>query len=162
MASDASRFCLTFADIISMSAPHLYVSGLPFAPPLSLVSKRYRDQFPRTIKVLHEEGTKWPAMQNSILMSDYVYCISIHPDGKKVAAAMGGSTAIIISVATGDRLFSLSGHGGSVRAIAYSPSGKRIATGKLFWMRVFRTALKMGEGCDDRRLRIYEAENGLL
>jgi WD40 repeat protein len=130
MASDASRFSLTFADAISMSAPHIYLSALPFAPPLSLVSKRYRDQFPRTIRVLHEEGIKWPAMRYSISTYDYVYCISIHPDGKRVVAARSSSIAMVISVATGDTLFNLSGHGGGVNAVAYSPSGKRIATGK--------------------------------
>ena len=118
--------------MISTSAPHIYLSALPFAPPSSLVSKRYRDQFPRTIKVLHEEGTKWPAMRYSISTSEPVYCISIHPDGKRVAVSMSGSTPMVISVATGDALFNLSGHGGSVRAVAYSTSGKRIATGKLF------------------------------
>jgi len=131
MASDASRFSLVFADVISMSAPHIYLSALPFAPPSSLVSKRYRDQFPRTIKVLHEEGTKWPAMRFSISLDYYIYDISVHPDGKRVAAATSGSTALVISVATGDTLVNLAGHGGSVRAIAYAPTGKRIATGEL-------------------------------
>ena len=107
------------------------MSALPFAPPSSLVSKRYRDQFPRTIKVLHEEGTKWPAMRFSIPLDYYVYGVSVHPDGKRVAAA-SGSTALVISVATGDTLFNLAGHGSSVRAIAYAANGKRIATGELF------------------------------
>jgi WD40 repeat protein len=129
MASDASRFSLTFADVISASAPHIYISALPFAPPSSLVSKRYCGQFPRTIKVLHEDGIKWPAMRFSISTSAYVYCVSVHPDGKRVAAGMSSSTVMVISVATGDTLFDLSGHGGTVRAIAHGPNGKRIATG---------------------------------
>lgn len=131
MAADASRFSLTFGDIISFSAPHIYLSALPFAPPSSLISKRYREQFPRTIKVLHEEGVKWPAMRFSISTSSYVYWASIHPDGKRVAAAMYGSDAIVVSVSMGETLFHLLGHGGTVRTIAYSPSGKRIATGAL-------------------------------
>jgi len=81
--------------------------------------------------VLHEEGTKWPAMQFSIPSNYYVYGVSVHPDGKRVAAA-SGSTALVISVATGDTLFNLAGHGASVRAIAYAANGKRIATGELF------------------------------
>ena len=131
MASDASRFSLTFADIISSSAPHIYLSALPFAPPSSLVSKRYRDQFPRTIKVLHEEGVKWPAMRFSISTSYYVCCVSIHPDSKKVAVGMAGGVAMVVSVSMGETLFYLPGHAASVRAISYSPNGKRIATGAL-------------------------------
>ena len=80
--------------------------------------------------MLHEEGTKWPAMRFSVSLDYYVYAVSVHPDGKRVAAATSGSTALVISVATGDTLFNLAGHGGSVRAIAYAASGKRIATGK--------------------------------
>jgi hypothetical protein len=131
IAADASRFSLTFADVISASAPHIYLSALPFAPPSSLVSKLYRDQFPQTIKVLHGERVKWPAMRYSIATGDCVYDISIHPDGRRVAAAMRSGVAMVFSMTTGESLFSLSGHGGSVRTIAYGPSSKKIATGAL-------------------------------
>ena len=136
MAADASRFSFIFADVISASVPHIYLSALPFAPPSSLVSKRYRDLYPRTIKVLHEEGVKWPAMRFSISLSHdpdqyEVYDISIHPDGRKAAAAMDGSIATVFSMTTGETMFSLSGHMGSVRTIAYGPSGERIATGAI-------------------------------
>jgi hypothetical protein len=132
LAADANRFSVTFAEVISASAPHIYLSALPFAPPSSLVSKLYRDRFPQTIKVLHEEELKWPAMQFSILTGEDVYDISIHPDGMRVAAAMGRSAAMVFSMITGESLFPLSGHGGNVRTIAYDRRGKRIATGALF------------------------------
>ena len=131
LAADASRFSLTFADVISASAPHIYLSALPFAPPSSLVSKLYREKFPQTIKVLHGEGAKWPAMRYSISTGDCVNDISIRPDGKRVAAAMRSGVAIVFSMTTGESLFPLSGHGGSVRTIAYGPSSKKIATGML-------------------------------
>ncbi|KAI9435551.1 WD40-repeat-containing domain protein [Lactarius indigo] len=145
LAADGSRFALTFADVIAESAPHIYLSALPFSPPSSLVHKRYHDQFPRTVKVIREDGVKWPAMRFSIPMSNIVYGISIHPDGKKVAAAMGSIDVAVVSVTTGETLCQLGGHGATVRTVAYSSSGKRIAT-----------------GCDDRRLRIFESENGAL
>ena len=129
IAADASRFSLTFADVISASAPHIYLSALPFAPPSSQVSKLYHDQFPQTIKVLQGEGVKWPAMRYSIPAGDCVYDISIHPDGRRVAAAMRSGVAMVFSMTTGESLFPLSGHGRSVRTIAYGPSSKRIATG---------------------------------
>jgi hypothetical protein len=131
IAADASRFSLTFADVISASATHIYLSALPFAPPSSLVSKLYRGQFPQTIKVLHGEGVKWPAMRYSISTGDCVYDISIHPDGRRVAAAMRSGVVMVFSMTTGESLFPLSGHGGSVRTIAYGPSSKKIATGTL-------------------------------
>ena len=131
IAADASRFSLTFADVISASAPHIYLSALPFAPPSSLVSKLYRDQFPQTIKVLHGEGVKWPAMRYSISTGNCIYDISIHPDGRRVAAAMSSGVAMVFSMTTGESLFPLLGHAGNVHTIAYSPSGKKIATGTL-------------------------------
>jgi WD40 repeat protein len=84
--------------------------------------------------VLHEDGVKWPAMRFSISTSNYVCCISIHPDSKKVAAGMADGVAMVVSVSMGsmgETLFYLPGHMATVRAIAYSPSGKRIATGAL-------------------------------
>jgi WD40 repeat protein len=131
LAADGSRFALTFADLIADSVPHIYLSALPFSPPSSHVYKRYRDQFPRTIRVIHEGDVKWPAMRFSIPMSNCVLGISIHPDGKKVAAGTNGTVAQVVSVATGETLFQLGGHGGCVRTVAYNPSGKRIATGKV-------------------------------
>jgi NACHT domain-containing protein len=131
LAADASRFSLTFVDVISASAPHIYLSALPFAPPSSLVSELYRNQFPHTIKVIHGEEVKWPAMRYSISTSDCVYDISIHSNGKRVAAAMGAGVATVFSMITGESLFSLSGHRESVRAISYGPTSKRIATGAL-------------------------------
>ena len=132
LAADASRFSFTFADVISASAPHIYLSALPFAPQSSLVSDRYREQFPQTIKVLHgkqdEEEDKWPSMRFSISTKNPVYGISIHPNGRKVAAA-GVGVARVYSMTTGETLITLSGHRRSARAIEYSPRGKRIATG---------------------------------
>jgi WD40 repeat protein len=80
--------------------------------------------------VLHEEGTKLPAMPFSILLDYPVNCVSVHPDGKRVAVANYGNTALVISVATGDILFNLEGHGKLVGAIAYASNGIRIATGE--------------------------------
>jgi len=162
IVADASRFSFTFANVISASVPHIYLSALPFAPPFSSVSKIYRNQFPHTIKVLHGDGIKWPAMRYSISTNDCVYDVSIHPDERRVAAAMESGAAMVFSMTTGESLFSLSGHGGSVRTIVYGPSGKRIATGTLFKPFIFRTVLRMSEGCVDGCLRIYEAEKGSL
>ncbi len=129
-AAEGSRFALTFADVIAESAPHIYLSALVFSPPSSLVHKCYRDQFPRTIKVIHEEDVKWPAMQFSIPTSSAVLSISVHPGGKKVAAGMSEGVAIVASVTTGETLCQLGKHGASVCAIAYCRRGERIATGE--------------------------------
>ena len=100
-------------------------------------------------------------MRSSIPTNSSVLSISIHPDGKKVATGMGNSTAVVVSATTGETLCQLGEHGSVVRAIAYSPSGKRIATGKVGRLRA-EPVLNASEGSDDRRLRIFESENGVL
>ena len=79
--------------------------------------------------MLHEEGTKWPAMRFSISLDNWVYGVSVHPDGKRVAAATCNAV-LVFTVATGDTLFTLAGHCGFVYAVAYASNGKRIATGE--------------------------------
>jgi WD40 repeat protein len=103
-------------------------------------------------------------MRLSISTDSCVNSVSIHPDGKRVAAAMDFGIAMVVSTTMGEPQFYLSGHGGNIiRTIAYSPSGKRIATGALSvhprWSRLLKMSAK---GCDDKRLRVYEAENGSL
>ncbi|KAI0056827.1 WD40 repeat-like protein [Artomyces pyxidatus] len=146
-ALDASRFALTFSDPIAYSAPHIYISALPHAPPESRVYKHYKDQFPGVFKPIHDQWSTntWPAMRFAFSMSDYIHNLSIHPDGKRAVVAMNDSTAHVWSLSTGTSLLKLVGHTGTIRAAAYSPSGKRIATGS-----------------DDRSVRIWDADTGNL
>jgi WD40 repeat protein len=108
--------------------------------------------------VLRDGRIKWPAMRFSIPTRDRVYDISIHPDGKRVAAAMRGGTAMVMSV-TGDTLFYLSGKCPHYRIWSQREKDCNRCASSLF---TFRTTQKISAGCDDRRLRIYEAENGSL
>jgi len=94
-------------------------------------------------------------------MNNSVYSVSMHPDGKRVAAGMG-SDAVVISIGTGDTLCRLGNHGGTVRTVAYNPSGKRIATGETERSCAPNCANREYEGCDDRQLRIFESEKGAL
>jgi hypothetical protein len=50
-ARDASRFVANFHIPISESAPHIYLSALPFSPEDSMVSKQFISQFPQTLSV---------------------------------------------------------------------------------------------------------------
>ncbi|KAI0263244.1 WD40-repeat-containing domain protein [Gloeopeniophorella convolvens] len=143
LAADGSRFALTFADVIAASAPHIYISALPFTPRSSLIYKRYHAQYPRIFGVLREKEDQWPAMRFSISADYAVHSISVHPDGRRLA--VGSSSTFVASVTTGETLFHLNSQGYTVRTVAYSPNGKRISIGS-----------------DDGRLRIFESENGAL
>jgi WD40 repeat protein len=56
------------------------------------------------------------------------YTVTFSPDGKHLAVSYRGGATSVLDAATGQKLFDLSGHTGSVRHIAYSPDGTRITT----------------------------------
>jgi WD40 repeat protein len=56
------------------------------------------------------------------------YAVAFSPDGKRLAVSFRGGSVDVLDAASGQKLFDLSGHTGSVRQIAYSPDGTRIAT----------------------------------
>lgn len=131
LASDGSRFAVTFSEVISKSVPHIYLSALPFTPPSSPIYTRYYPRFPRTVKVSQEGEPKWPTMRFYLPMENSVFSISIHRDGKRLAVGLNIGRVPIIDITVGKTLFWLNGHLSSVRAVSYSPSGTMIATGAL-------------------------------
>jgi len=58
----------------------------------------------------------------------FAYTVAFSPDGKQLAVGYRFGSASVWNAATGEKLFDLAGHTGSVNAIAYSPDGTRIAT----------------------------------
>src|SRR6266550_8353690 len=60
-ASDAMRFVSVFGPPISQSAPHIYLSALPFAPKDSLVAKQYLRLYPNTLCLKTGKADHWPA-----------------------------------------------------------------------------------------------------
>src|SRR4051812_19959814 len=63
------KFIFVFGGAISQSAPHIYVSALPFAPQRSLVSKQYKRDYLGTISIRGGGQTDWPAIQ-AVLAND--------------------------------------------------------------------------------------------
>ena len=61
--NDASRFVRYFAMAMAKSAPHIYLSTLPFAPTCSLVSMHYSNMFPQTLHVKSGQLTHWPSSE---------------------------------------------------------------------------------------------------
>ena len=45
---------------ISKSAPHIYLSALPFAPEHSLVAEKFSSRFPNTLTVTEGRPAQWP------------------------------------------------------------------------------------------------------
>lgn len=61
----------------------------------------------------------------------HMTCLAASPDGRMLAAGMAIGSVNVAEFATGERITSLLGHTGAVRAIAFNPDGTRVVTGSL-------------------------------
>jgi WD40 repeat protein len=85
---DARRFISHFAESISKSAPHIYITALAFSPPNSLIATRYVPMFPNAIRVTQGNPTQWsPLLWRLEGHKKEVKSLAFSADGKYVASA---------------------------------------------------------------------------
>jgi len=96
---DAFRFILAFLIPISVSAPQIYLSALPFAPTHSLVAEEFRPRFPNTLMISDGRPSQWPM---TVFVAEHhkdrVRCIALSPDEKtfaSISAPHGLSTILL-------------------------------------------------------------------
>ncbi|KIM74988.1 hypothetical protein PILCRDRAFT_79445 [Piloderma croceum F 1598] len=129
-AEDCNRFIVTFDIPITESAPHIYLSALPFAPPESLISKQYLKQFKNRLIVSGGEQ-EWPAC-TKIFRGHYdgVTSVAFSPNGGQVVSGSFDKTICVWDVETGQTVVGpLKGHADSVESVAFSPDGKQVVSG---------------------------------
>ncbi|KZP17818.1 WD40 repeat-like protein [Athelia psychrophila] len=144
-AKDAKMFINVFASAISQSAPHIYLSALPFAPTLSLVSQQYLPKHPSTIHLKSKSVRRWPAALKTLeAHKDYVRAVAYSPDGRHIVSGSDDETIRVWDAETGEAVGEpLRGHTNYIMAIAYSPDGRHIVSGSV-----------------DKTIRIWDAETG--
>ncbi len=112
-----------FAYAISISAPHIYISAVPFSPGGSWISKQYVPRLPRTPRVCIPPKD-WP--QDVIQHGDYIEGIAISADGARIAGACHDSGIFIWDIRTGVLNSGLLKCGGSAWCVAFSPDGAQL------------------------------------
>ncbi|KAF9073591.1 WD40-repeat-containing domain protein [Rhodocollybia butyracea] len=111
-ATDAVKFVIAFAPVISHSVPHIYISALPFAPSES--KWRVNGQDCKTI-----EGH-----------TDAVYSVVFSPDGNCIASGSADKTLRVWDARTGDLIVGpFNGHNDEVNCVAFSRDGENIVSG---------------------------------
>src|SRR5277367_5264887 len=132
MASDLKKFITSFSNVLSQSAPHIYISALPFAPKHSMISKEYRDLY-EGLKVEKGGLSDWPAIQNILAGHTLgVTSVAFSPNSKWVASGSNDWTVKIWDAETGNVVAGpFKGHNGQVTSVAFSHDGKQVASGSI-------------------------------
>ncbi|KAF9060135.1 WD40-repeat-containing domain protein [Rhodocollybia butyracea] len=148
-ATDAVKFVLRFAPVISHSVPHIYLSALPFAPSESKVKKKYSSWLvpSKTVDIQSSVSGHWPTLRATIEgHSGNVWSVAFSPDGNHIASGSADRTLRVWDAHTGDLLVGpFNGHEDKVKCVAFSCDGEKIVSGSY-----------------DNTVRVWDAQTGKL
>lgn len=128
--TDALTFLRYFGTVIATSAPHIYVSALPFAPTSSNIYQTYSCKYPATLSFKQGQLNHWPELEKIIPAASEALCVQFSPDGQWIVCGMNNGIICLWNATTG----MLEGnpfikHTGGVLSIAFSPDGQHIVSG---------------------------------
>ena len=127
---DASAFVRYFVTAMAKSAPHVYLSTLPFAPTCSLVSMHYSSMFPQILHVKSGQLSHWPSLEMMISVGGKVNSVALSPDGQHIVSGSDDQTIHVWNAMTGEAVAGpFRGHSGPVMSVAFFPDGQHIASG---------------------------------
>jgi len=145
MACDMQKFVSTFANVISQSTPHIYLSALSFSPQNSHVSKQYMGNYPQTLRIESGGLSSWPSIQNIIYgHTQGISSVAFSPDGRHIVSGSWDMTIRVWDAETGEVIAGpFEGHDDGVSSVAFSPDGRHIVSGS-----------------NDKTIRVWDAETG--
>ena len=127
---DIYHFTIMFHTPISTSAPHTYISTLPFLPSQSPLSIIAGTRFTKTIKVKRGKLLLWRTSPlRWVGHTSEVTCMSYSPNGCHVATGSYDGTIRIWDAETGSTVGEPLKHLCGVTSVGYSPDGHRIVSG---------------------------------
>ncbi|KAF8815811.1 WD40 repeat-like protein [Phlegmacium glaucopus] len=143
---DASAFLRYFGMVIAKSAPHIYVSALPFAPLSSQVSRHYSSMFTNTLSVKLGQLSHWPAMEMVIPAGEQRICsVAFSQDGQRIVSGSSDKSVCIWNATTGVMEVRFTGHSDDVYSVAFSQDGRWIVSGS-----------------SDGTIRVWNATTGVM
>ncbi|KAJ7481815.1 WD40-repeat-containing domain protein [Mycena latifolia] len=126
---EASQFVVAFHEPISRSAPHIYISALPFLRTDSQIYQAFAPLFPSTLACASSVNRRIHPLLRFVT-PDKVTCMAFSNDGMHIATASLGGKLQIWDSRTGEALSGiLTAHKGSITCASFSPLKGRIATG---------------------------------
>ena len=147
LVKDAMLFYRYFVDAITVSAPHVYISALAFAPKSSMIGQLYAPRFKNIIQVVAGQSDEWPTRQAVIHgHSGRVKFVAFSADGGRVVSCSDDNTILISDVDTSEiAAGQFEEHSGGVLCAVYSTDGK--------------TVLSVSR---DKTIRRWDAECGIV
>ena len=139
-----------FHTPISTSAPHTYLSTLPFLPSRSPLSTTFGRNFTKAIKVKRGKLLLWPTSPLEwIGHTSGITCVGYSPNGHHIVTGSYDESIRIWDAETGSTVGEpLKGHSSSVTSVAYTPDGRHIISGssdKTIWIWDAETGAAVGQ-----------------
>ncbi|KIJ46245.1 hypothetical protein M422DRAFT_250289, partial [Sphaerobolus stellatus SS14] len=109
---DADKFLHYFGTAITYSAPHIYISALPFTPKCSPLAQTYGSRFEGGISLLKGQLPLWPTELARLTgHRGSINCIAFSHDGKRIVSGSRDKTIRIWDAETGQNVGDpLTGH----------------------------------------------------
>ncbi|CAG7853599.1 Nuclear distribution protein PAC1 {ECO:0000255/HAMAP-Rule:MF_03141} AltName: Full=Lissencephaly-1 homolog {ECO:0000255/HAMAP-Rule:MF_03141}; Short=LIS-1 {ECO:0000255/HAMAP-Rule:MF_03141}; AltName: Full=nudF homolog {ECO:0000255/HAMAP-Rule:MF_03141} [Serendipita indica DSM 11827] len=143
--NDIRRFLMAFSVPIQDSAPHIYISSLPFSPRGSELRIEGTEEHIHALKVTRGLDETYPGLPRILQGHQHqVRAVAFSPDGSRIVSGSADMKIRLWDAETGQPLGEpLRGHQDWVTAVAFSPDGSRIVSGS-----------------GDKTLRLWDAETG--
>ncbi|CCA77814.1 related to WD40-repeat protein (notchless protein), partial [Serendipita indica DSM 11827] len=139
------RFILAFSVPIQDSAPHIYISALPFTPTKSKLHIEGLNKYTNTLKVCRGLEEMYPGLPTTLRgHEDWVYSVAFSPDSSQIVSGSDDKTIRLWDTVTGQPLGEpLQGHEAGILSVAFSPDGSQIVSGS-----------------EDQNIRLWDTSTG--
>ncbi|CCA77468.1 hypothetical protein PIIN_11445 [Serendipita indica DSM 11827] len=129
--TEIRRFMMASFVPIQESAPHIYISGLPFSPKESKLHTDGLIKYRRTFKVTEGLEAMYSRLPRALRgHQDGVMAVGFSPDGSRIVSGSSDGTIRLWEADTGQPLGEpLRGHEAAINAVGFSPDTLQIVSG---------------------------------